>query len=876
MRQKLPPWLGKTCRGEGKKDRYQAVNDPSASIWHELSQTDGGPFMLAQHLRDPYGEGIARCKQLARAGEFSSLEQAAKKLLKSFPKDVEARHLLGIARLRLGKPGEAARLIRKAAKGAPKRTDILSNLGVAEQEAGNAEAAIRAFRAAIKHKPDEINALSNLAALLRNRGAIDEAIAVLREGLDKADGNPDLAIALAETYLEVEQGQPALDVLDRLVEGGYESPVVTMNRGIALSLVDRHDEAIETLKAAIAQMPNRDSAHLNLSVALKRAGREREMVENINAVDLTSSESIRNLGTVAALLMNTGDTARAKEMYHRLVEAKPDFIDYWTGLGTCYKDEGLYNESLEYLRRGYAIDPKNCELLTAFGGLYFRMGDLVMAEAAFRQAFEARPDLINCYNNLLMVHSRLGSFDRANLIARMLMQRPNFKATDIAGPLAAFRFTCDFDQLEALGVLKSTLLGIDPQSMGLTSFNLMPSTRTLEDNQFIYKINRRWGEEAERRSALTQSEAPAFGRRTGKLRIGFLSSDLRHHAVAKHIEPLLRLLDRERFELFAYVPYLITGDEMQEHLRTLFEDFVVIGMMSDQAAADRIRDDGIDILIDLNGLTRDTRVAVMAFRPAPVQCTWLGYPLTTGLEAMDYFLLDRFLVPTDRSILIEEPWVLDGAWLCSVDHGDIPAVHEPPVTRNGYVTFGTLNNAYKFTRDTLRVWSEVLKRVPNSRFLLVQAKREHGLLCQNLAQEFIRNGVDPECLLYVSNEPEEHMQFYNQMDLSLDTLPQTGGTTTNEALWMGVPVVSLQGLGIHQRLSHAILSHVGLSELSVETEEDFVEAAVALANDVERLTHYRQNLRAMFKASPLRDEEGFAERFGDALIEIAEKHNLRG
>ena len=832
--------------------------------------------MLVQQIRDPYGEGIARCKELALSGDFLSLEKAAQKLLKSFPKDVEARHLLGIARLRLGKPGEAARLIRKAARSAPKRSDILSNLGVAEVEAGNTDAAIRAFRAAVKHKPNEVNALCNLAALLRNSGAVDEAIALLRNGLDRVDGHPDLAIALAETYLQIEQGQPALDVLETLAEAGYESSVVDMNRGIALSLVDRHDEAIETLKAAIAQMPDSDSAHLNLSVALKRAGREKEMLQNIDAVDLTSSESTRDLGTVAALLMDTGDTARAKEIYHRLVEVHPDRVDYWTGLGTCYMDEGLYNESLEYLRRGYAIDPKNCELLTAFGGLYFRMSDLAMAEAAFRQAFEARPDVISCYNNLLMVYSRLGSFDRANLIARMLVQRPNFKATDLAGPLAAFRFTCDFEQLDALGVLKSTLLDINPQAMGLTSFNLMPSTRTLEENQFIYKINRRWGAEAERRAALQQREVPNFERRTGKLRIGFLSSDLRQHAVAKHLEPLLRLLDRERFELFAYVPYLVNGDEMQQHLMTLFEDFVVIGMMSDKAAADRIREDGIDILIDLNGLTRDTRVAVTAFRPAPVQCTWLGYPLTTGLEEMDYFLLDRFLAPTDSSILIEEPWLLDGAWLCSVDHGDLPALWDPPVTRNGYITFGTLNNAYKFTRDTLRVWSEVLKRAPDSRFLLVQAKREHGLLCQNLMQEFVNNGVDPERLLYVSNDPEQHMQFYNEMDLSLDTLPQTGGTTTNEALWMGVPVVSLRGLGIHQRLSHAILSHVGLPELSVETEEDFVETAVALANDVDRLTHYRQTLRDRFKASPLRDEEGFAARFGDALSQMAEKHNLRG
>lgn len=833
--------------------------------------------MQAEQLKDTYGDALRRCHGLALSGDFVALELAAMTMLKSFPKDPEARHLLGIARLKLGAPAEAAKIIRKAAKAAPKRSDILANLGVAEQEAGDSAAAIRAFRAALKRRPDELNAVRNLATLLRMQGATDDAIAVLRDAFEAGGKeNLDIAIALAEEYLQAEQGEPALEILQAFAGQAVENPIITMNLGVAFSLIERHDEAIEHLKAAIEKMPGNGAASLNLSIALKRAGREEEMVANIDAVELTSGEDIGQLATVAGLLMETGDIPRAKQIYHRLTEADPDNVDYWTGLGTCYKEEGSFNEAHEFLKRGMEIDPESCQLMTAFGELYFRVGDLDRSEAAFRKAFEARPDLITCYNNLIMLYNRRGHYDRSNLIARMLVQRPNFKPKDIVAPLASFRHTCDFDELEALGRLNSKLLETDPKAMGVTSFNLMPSTRTLEDNQLVFQLNRRWAQEIERRASLVQKDTPGFKAGAGKLRIGFLSSDLRTHAVAKHIEPLLRLLDRERFELFAYVPYIADGDKMQEHLMTLFADFVVIGMMSDKAAADRIREDGVDILIDLNGLTRDSRLGVTAFRPAPVQCTWLGYPLTSGLKDMDYFILDRFLTPTDSSILVEEPWLLEGAWLCSVDHGDIPAVPEPPVVQNGHITFGTLNNVYKFTRDTLRVWSEVLKRVPESRFLLVQAKREHGLLCQNLMQEFVRNGVDPDRLLYVSNEPEEHMQFYNLMDLSLDTLPQTGGTTTNEALWMGVPVVSLRGLGIHQRLSHAILSHVGLPELSVETEEDFVEAAVSLANDVDRLTHYRKTLRDSFRASPLRDEEGFAARFGDALIEMAKKHNLRG
>jgi protein O-GlcNAc transferase len=272
-------------------------------------------------------------------------------------------------------------------------------------------------------------------------------------------------------------------------------------------------------------------------------------------------------------------------------------------------------------------------------------------------------------------------------------------------------------------------------------------------------------------------------------------------------------------------------------------------------------------------------IAATAYRPAPVQFAWLGYPFTTGLKDMDYVLVDRYFKPVGEIGLTEKPLVMDGSWTCFGEDVFFEAVEiapMPPVDRNGVVTFGTLNNTYKYTPRMFSLWSEAMKRVPNSRFLVVRPACGSFITCRNITQEFAKNGIDSDRIYFINNLGKNlsHLAYYNEIDICLDTFPLTGGTTTHESLWMGVPVVSLVGPALHQRISYALLKHVGLDECCAESPEEYVDRAVALAKNVERIRDLRANLRGMIKNSQLVQPELFAENFETAMMDLAVKHGL--
>jgi predicted O-linked N-acetylglucosamine transferase (SPINDLY family) len=363
---------------------------------------------------------------------------------------------------------------------------------------------------------------------------------------------------------------------------------------------------------------------------------------------------------------------------------------------------------------------------------------------------------------------------------------------------------------------------------------------------------------------------PLAGR---KLRVGFLSSDLRTHSVAKFVLPVFRHFDRERFEMFCYSGYPEIADSVQTEIRGLVNEFRFINELNDREAAQLIRADGVDVLFDLGGYTAHSRVPVIAYRAAPIQASWLGWPATTGMPQMDYFIVDRHTRPTCDDFLIEKPLELSGAFCCFESFVEEPVV-APPFETNGYVTFGTLNGAYKYTRPMIARWAEVMLAVPGSRMVIVRPEARSLIFLDNIAREFEKNGVTRDRLDIIDNRQgaARHLSYYNLFDLSLDTFPVTGGTTTTDALWMGVPVVSLMGQAYHQRIGGGIAKHCGLDDLCVETGEAFVRVAVALANDHERLAGLRRSLRPTLLDSPLCRVDKFMAGFEGALLEVAKKH----
>jgi predicted O-linked N-acetylglucosamine transferase (SPINDLY family) len=330
--------------------------------------------------------------------------------------------------------------------------------------------------------------------------------------------------------------------------------------------------------------------------------------------------------------------------------------------------------------------------------------------------------------------------------------------------------------------------------------------------------------------------------------------------------PIFEHYDRERFEIFAYAFNPGEPDAVQKRIAGCVAGFRRMPNQPEQAIAQCIADDRLDMLFELGGSTHLNRLEVMAHQPAPVQVSWLGYPHSSGLGRIRHILVDPYLRPPDPRLLLEQPFEMPSSWvsLGRLGFGDFPILPGLPEERRGHLTFGTMNNPYKYAPGAFALWAAVMRRVPGSRFLFVRPESAAVAFRDNVARAFDVHGIGADRLEHRAVRGK-HMAHYNEIDIALDTAPQTGGTTTCESLWMGVPTVSLVGPAFFERLSFSNLVNAGLRDLAADSHASYVEAAVALAGDARRRRALRQSLRGDIRGSALGDTARWVRDF-QALI----------
>ena len=352
------------------------------------------------------------------------------------------------------------------------------------------------------------------------------------------------------------------------------------------------------------------------------------------------------------------------------------------------------------------------------------------------------------------------------------------------------------------------------------------------------------------------------------LRIGYVSADLCQHTVGLFVKDVLKAHNTSRVQVFAYSAGQ-HKDWVTDEIRaacTLRE----VMALDDAALAEQIRADGIDVLIDLSGHTAGSRLTAFAHRPAPVMVSWLGYFATTGLEYLDAVLLDAWHAPAGTEAQFAEPILrLPSRW-CYQPVPWAPAeVAPPPWQHNGYITFGSFNNTAKYNPQVFALWARVLAATPGSRLVLKWRTFNDDTFRQKVTHAFVERGIAPERIeLRGPSFHADVLKEYADLDIALDPFPFTGGLTSCEALWMGVPVVTWPQSRVVSRQTHAILNQIGLPQLSAPDADEYVQIAVELANDRERLAHLRATLRDRMRASPLLDVTGFTRQFEDTLIDL--------
>ena len=810
------------------------------------------------------------------AGDVTFAEQRYREVLKLGPTAADAWHLLGVLCLKRGEAAEAVELIGRAIEIDPKPDQFHMNHGAALFHAGRVEEAEQAYRRAADRAPHNIEVYKNLSVLLNGQGKTEAAIECLKQGARANPGAARIHGLLGHLYLKHDRLEEAAEAFRKSLAIDPTNEAVTSDLGFSLGKLGRHEEAVDVLIPAYRRgstLPDLCNNLGNSLRILRRLDEAEEILKKAVALDPTRWQFESNLGGV---YFQQGRLNEALEIFERLVRDHPDQMTPITDLATCYVRTGRSELAIPMLKKGLETSPENTEAWNALGIAYSALQYHQEAEDAFRRGLERDPTNFFLNDNLASVLKAANRYDEANMAAHVAVSLPDYHASRFLGPFQIFHNTCDYEGIRQLGDVEALCEEVPPLALTGAIFDMMVHAADPESTRRLVALHRKWGEAIEAQVAQKPLPLLAQHPKHAKLRIGLLSSDLRSHAVGRHLMPLLRNYDRARIEIYGYTPWDYPNDPMQREITGLIKEFRGVNNMRVREIAELIRRDEVDVLFDFNGHTLGSKLEALAYRAAPVQIAWLGYPFTSGLKDVDYFLLDDRIRPTSDDLILEKPLIMPEAWVTFGEYPEMPITDKLPLDVNGFVTFGTLNNPYKYTPQTIEAWARVMNGVPDSRMIFVRREAQSRVVCLHIAQEFARHGVSSERLYFFDNQVQgiDHLACYNQLDMTLDTFPVTGGTTTCDATWMGVPVVTLVGEGIHQRVSYAILDRIGLGELCTKTVDEFVERSIALASSPDDLRFLRQNMRESVRSSIFYDGPRYAQQFCDVIWDLAKRHDL--
>ncbi len=595
----------------------------------------------------------------------------------------------------------------------------------------------------------------------------------------------------------------ALKAFSRALVLWPEYPEVMNSMGRTLAEMGEHQRAVVCYAKALSLRPNYAKALCNMGYSLQAVGRTGEAIESLLQAVHIDPEFADAYVHLSASFYTCRLYQQAIDASVRALQLKPDSLDPLLNTSGALLQQGRLAEAASVLQQAATLRPREPRFFSNLGQVLLEQGRVPEAISAYRRALEIQPNYASAYSNLLYTHA----------------------------------FTRNFSAAEELQIARGWERAIVP--------------------------------EEHRRHAVALRTTPGAFPRTARshrrLRLGIVSAELGTHAVAEFLEPLLTHFDRERFHVTLF-PSIGRFDARADRLRGLADRIVPLSGLPDDAASHHIRNESIDVLIDTSGHTAGNRLGIFARRAAPVQCSYIGYWSTTGLTEMDWFLSDQDAPEDAQAAFSEGLWRLPRMAVCY--HGD-PSLNDTlwsPST-DGTLRLGCFNKLSKIREETLALWAEVLRELPHSRLVLEDAgshpEESHTRIRTSLQQ----HGIAPDRISFIPYEPghERHMLLYNGIDIALDTIPFNSGTTAFDALWMGVPLVTLDGTWIGGRMAGSVLRALGRREWIASSAAEFAGIVRRLAADGEELQATRRGLRQEMAQSVLCDGAGLSKALKDAF-----------
>ena len=704
---------------------------------------------------------------------------------------------------------------------------------VAHHQAGRLQEAEGLYRAILQAQPAHPDANHNLGVLAMQLGQCAAGLPYLKSALSAAPGNGQYWLSYADALQALGQLDEAVASYRQALALKPDYAEACNNLGVALQAQGQLDEAVESYRRVLAIRPEFAEAHCNLGNALQAQGKLDEAAASYRrAFALKPDYAVAhyNLGVV---LQAQGQFEEAVASYRQALAIKPDFAQAHGDLGNALQAQGEFDDAVASYRRALAIKPDYAEVHNNLGTALQTLGRLDEAITSYRRALAINSDYVEAHRNLGNTLKELGMHGEAVASYR--------KALTLAPD--------DEKTYSAMLVLMNFVEGIAPDAKFADHLGYAA--------QFERAAGRR----------ITHENECDYRRR---LRLGYLSFDFGNSILQYYLQPLFAGHDKDAFELFMYDNASRETDTTQV-LKRYANTWRCIAGASDTQVADLIRTDEIDILVDLSGHLTNNRLLTFALKPAPVQMTWLGYQNTTGLRSMDYRITDSYCDPpgvTERYYTEKLLRLPESSWCycppCAIQPTPLPAL------TNGYITFGCLNLFMKITQGALQLWAEILRHVKESRLTLIGVPS--GEATVRVKCIFARAGVTANRLSFLPRMPEaEYRNAYRQVDIALDPFPYNGLSTTLDALWMGVPVVTLAGNTYAARCGVSVLSTVGLSEFIAADSSRYFDIARTLAENLARLDAIRQSLPHRISHSSLADGPRFAQNM-ESLYREAWRH----
>lgn len=775
---------------------------------------------------------LAEVDQLISSGDMPAAGALLEALAGEYPDSGAV--WMGLGRLAMGLPDYEAAVdfYSEAVRCLPRDGRVLECLGDAQRRNGNHQAAMEFFGEALAQLPGDLMVSCKLANCYVDSGELFKAKQLLTELLQQQPG-------ISELYLL---------------------------RGMTLAQMGEADESETDLRLCLSLAPDSVLALTTLSDILRQRGQVDEAAGLVfRAFDLAPEQTdvLRSLGE---LHMVRKDWRQAEQCLAKVLVTQPDNLSAALNRSVALVETGdalAAIDALEFCLKQGASEQWVYEML---GVVFAHRGQWEVALESLEKAVEDNPGNLNAWNTLIIAYNKLGKMDKAEFAGKSVLEHDPQHVSALINLAGLY---IDLGRHDEGVEMFERALACDPKNVvayaGVMFGMLFTSHASAQE---IVSMGRRfdlnvcvpllknydWSDRS------LSPERP--------LRIGWVSSDLRSHAVGAFMAPLFPQLDTGK-----YLSYVYDNWPTEDYVTAMIKPHVSVWRsvrgLGDGALAELIRADEIDILVDLNGHTAGHRLGAFARKPAPIQVEWLGYPGTSGMSAMDYVLVPNDSFLKDGSWCVEKPWLLPSCYGVRGGIPEVPVREGLPCDQNGYFTFACMNRFSKVSAAALDLWGRILARLPESRLVLIGRGGSDEKTVQALRRRFAEKNISDERLIILESlPPADYLAAYNQADVCLDPFPFNGGTTGFDSIWMGVPFITLCGDALHSRAGANILKYVGLEALIANAEDEYVEKAVWLFQDRDALRAYRAGLRERMQSSPLLDTLKFAAGIESAFREM--------